>query len=108
MNIKNKLGRAVGIAAAATAIGGLGLTGVASASTAQPTAVTSVSHEAQLASPHHHHRFVPVYLSRSYSECYTWNKNHGGTWRNYYCHYYSGVYYYGYYYHNVWILYWWE
>lgn len=36
MTIKNKLGRAAGIAAAATAIAGLGLTGVASASTAQP------------------------------------------------------------------------
>ena len=45
MNIKNKLGRA-GIAAAAAVIGGLGLTGVASASTTQPAAVTSVSHHA--------------------------------------------------------------
>ena len=43
MNIKNKLGRAAGVAVASAAIGGLGLTGVASASTAQPAAVTSVA-----------------------------------------------------------------
>jgi hypothetical protein len=37
MNIKNKLGRVAGIAVAA-GIGGLSMTGVASASTAQPAA----------------------------------------------------------------------
>jgi hypothetical protein len=36
MNIRNKLGRAAGIATAAVAIGGFGLTGLASASTAKP------------------------------------------------------------------------
>jgi hypothetical protein len=38
MNIKNFLGRAAGIAATAVVIGGLSLTGVASASTVQPAA----------------------------------------------------------------------
>ena len=47
MNIKNKLGGAAGIVTAAATIGGLGLTGVASAKTIQPAAVTSVSHRAE-------------------------------------------------------------
>jgi len=43
MSLRNKLGRAVGIAAAAAAIGGLGVTGVASASTVQPAAPASMN-----------------------------------------------------------------
>lgn len=42
MKIKNKLGRVL----AAAAIGGIGLAGLASASTIQPAALTSVSHRA--------------------------------------------------------------
>ncbi len=45
MNIKNKLGRAAGIAAVVAA-GAVGLTGVASASTTQPAAATSMSRPA--------------------------------------------------------------
>jgi hypothetical protein len=44
MKIKNKLGRAASISAAAVGIFGLSLTGVASASTTQPAAATAVSH----------------------------------------------------------------
>ncbi len=51
MNIKNRPGRAAGIAAAAVVIGGLGLTGVAWASTFRPAAVTSVAHQAGPATP---------------------------------------------------------
>ena len=44
--IKNRLGRAACIAAAAAVISGLAPAGVASAGTAQPAAVTSVTHHA--------------------------------------------------------------
>lgn len=44
MNIRNNLRRVVTIAVTAAAIG-VGATGVASASTAKPAAVTSVSHQ---------------------------------------------------------------
>jgi hypothetical protein len=58
MNIKNNLKRIVTVAVTAGAIG-VGATGVASASTAQPTAVTSVSHQvtsetAALQTTHHY------------------------------------------------------
>ena len=62
MSIKNKLGRAAGIATAVTVISGLGLTGVASASTAQPTATRAP--EAQAAST-----YGPVTINCGYITC---------------------------------------
>ena len=43
MNVKNKLWRVAGIAAAAVGISGLSMAGVASASTAQPVATTTTA-----------------------------------------------------------------
>jgi hypothetical protein len=46
MNMKNKFGWAAGVAAAATLIGGIGLSGAGSVSNAEPAAVTSAAHSA--------------------------------------------------------------
>ncbi len=51
MSVKDGLGRAAGIAAAAAAIGGLSLTSVASASTAQPAATLAAHGPATAAAP---------------------------------------------------------
>ena len=72
MNIKNKLGRVVGIAAAATAIGGLGLTGVASASTAAPAMKAHVSQPSSTAVPARDHS--PDWY------CTWWKYTTFGTW----------------------------
>ena len=94
MNIKNKLRRASGIAAAAAVIGGLGLTGVASASTVQPTAVTSVSHHVEPGTVGQHCQ--PSYWWYGWDWGWYWGWHYGWYDGWYGWHYYeSWGYYYG-------------
>jgi hypothetical protein len=81
MNVKNTLGRTAGVAVAAVAIAGMGLTSVASASTARPAANVAV-HGCSIQTINGHY-LTAVDGGGRFTDTIHWDATRVGSWEKF-------------------------